>query len=155
MILIAAAVLRVLDQTLKACQERAAIRESPPSVKLRHPAPKGTINTTQSALDSPQDEENTRWRPVTNHITGAGNIADAGRESFQRNDREVVTPAAMQPAPPEDVDYHTGRGGAGNEHLAHGTTHGKEHAVRVADGVRSPQGLADKLKNKLFGRGKK
>ncbi|RKU46162.1 hypothetical protein DL546_008014 [Coniochaeta pulveracea] len=88
---------------------------------------------------------------------GAGNIGDPGRESFHRKDRELVTPAAMQPAPPEDVDYHTGRGGAGNEHLAHGKEHhhGKEHAIRVPDGERSPQGLADKLKHKLFGMGKK
>lgn len=47
----------------------------------------------------------------------------------------------------ENTDYHTGRGGAGNEHLAPG----KEHATRVADGATSPKGLADKLKHKLFG----
>jgi hypothetical protein len=38
----------------------------------------------------------------------------------------------------EDQNYHVGRGGGGNVHLAEGT------------GPKHPEGLADKLKNKLF-----
>jgi hypothetical protein len=87
---------------------------------------------------------------LTERKTGAGNIADAGKENSVRNDREVITPAAVRESS-ENTDYHTGRGGAGNEHLAPG----REHATRVYDGARSPKGLADKLKNKLFGMGKK
>ena len=79
-------------------------------------------------------------------FAGAANIGDAGRTSGPRKDHEVVPEAAVRPSS-ENQDYHTGRGGAGNEHLAPG----KEHATRVHDGAVSPMGLADKLKHKLFG----
>jgi hypothetical protein len=39
----------------------------------------------------------------------------------------------------ENSDYHTGRGGAGNEHVAKKPT------------TTTPMGLADKLKNKIMG----
>jgi hypothetical protein len=38
----------------------------------------------------------------------------------------------------ENENFHTGRGGKGNEHIA------------TAPGTKHPEGLADKLKNKLF-----
>ncbi|KAH8905315.1 hypothetical protein BR93DRAFT_929563 [Coniochaeta sp. PMI_546] len=77
---------------------------------------------------------------------GAANIGDPGRASTSRKDQDIIPEAAVRPSS-ENTDYHTGRGGAGNEHLAPG----KEHATRVADGATSPKGLADKLKHKLFG----
>lgn len=77
---------------------------------------------------------------------GAANIGDPGRPSTSRKDAELVPEAAVRPSS-EDTDYHTGRGGAGNEHIAPG----KEHATRVSDGAVAPKGLADKLKHKLFG----
>jgi hypothetical protein len=61
----------------------------------------------------------------------------------------VIPETAIRPSS-ENTDYHTGRGGAGNEHLAPG----KEHGTKAHDGVVSPIGLADKLKAKIFGRKK-
>jgi hypothetical protein len=80
------------------------------------------------------------------YITGAANIGDAGKISASRKDHDIVPEVAMRPSS-DNADYHTGRGGAGNEHLAPG----KEHASITHDGVVSPKGLADKLKHKLFG----
>lgn len=57
-------------------------------------------------------------------------------------------------------DYHTGRGGAGNEHMGSGHAHHGHHhdekskaeAVAGADDKdQAPVSLADKLKQKLFG----
>lgn len=52
-------------------------------------------------------------------------------------------------------DFHTGRGGAGNEHTAHdhehGNGHGDKESAETKKGVDAPVSLADKLKNKLFG----
>ena len=53
----------------------------------------------------------------------------------QRKDADAIPEAALRPSS-DDQNYHAGRGGAGNAHLADGT---KKH-----------EGLADKLKNKLF-----
>lgn len=58
----------------------------------------------------------------------------------------MVPDAAVRPSS-ENTDFHTGRGGAGNEHLAPGS----EHATGAADGAVSPKGLADKMKHKMFG----
>lgn len=80
--------------------------------------------------------------------TGAANIGDAGRTSTSRKDQDIIPEAAVRPSS-ENSDYHTGRGGAGNEHLA------PKHAADGTSGTSSPIGLADKLKNKLFNRGKK
>ncbi len=44
----------------------------------------------------------------------------------------------------DNIDYHTGRGGVGNEHLVEGKNKDKEEII-------APQGLADKLKDKIFG----
>ena len=80
--------------------------------------------------------------------TGAANIGDAGRTSASRKDVDLVPETAVRPSS-ENADYHTGRGGAGNEHVS------KPHATTVPDGARSPKGLADKLKHMMFGGGKK
>ncbi|QUC18215.1 uncharacterized protein UV8b_02456 [Ustilaginoidea virens] len=79
---------------------------------------------------------------------GAGNIADAGRAPTPRKDQDVIPDAAYR-ASLDKQDYHTGRGGAGNEHLAH--DHGKKAAQRpAANETETPVGLADKLKQKLL-----
>ena len=69
---------------------------------------------------------------------GSANIANADKgAAATRADKQVVPDAAVRPSD-ENKDYHTGRGGAGNAHLA-----------AKADEV--PIGLADKLKNKVLG----
>jgi len=81
---------------------------------------------------------------------GGGNIGDAHAPPGPRKDEDVVPEAAMR-RPSED-DYHVGRGGAANVHL------GPEHqSHKIADGhpttgtQTSNVGLADKLKDKIFG----
>ncbi|PNP53158.1 hypothetical protein THARTR1_06368 [Trichoderma harzianum] len=74
---------------------------------------------------------------------GAGNITDIGTTSSPRKDTDFVPEAAVRAS--QDVQgYHTGRGGAGNEH------HAEEHPDAKPRPV-APVGLADKLKTKLFG----
>ncbi|KAG5925751.1 hypothetical protein E4U42_003991 [Claviceps africana] len=77
---------------------------------------------------------------------GAGNIGDIGRSPTPRKDQDIV-PATAYRSSQENQDYHTGRGGAGNEHVAEKKT----AAAHKADEVHAPLGLADKLKQKLFG----
>ncbi|EGR47637.1 hypothetical protein MKX07_001791 [Trichoderma sp. CBMAI-0711] len=74
---------------------------------------------------------------------GAGNIADVGTTSKHRNDTDVVPEAAVRVSQ-DGQGYHTGRGGAGNEHRVDEPAHAKPRPV-------APVGLADKLKSKLFG----
>lgn len=57
--------------------------------------------------------------------------------------------AATRPSA-ELQDYHVGRGGAGNEHLAPGHDHHHHGGSKKKDGE-APTGLADKLKAKLVG----
>ena len=68
---------------------------------------------------------------------GAANIGSAHTKPTPRHDVEVVPETAMRPSQ-EDAQFHTGRGGGGNVHLAAQKT--STH----------PEGLADKLKHKLF-----
>lgn len=76
------------------------------------------------------------------HHLGAGNIGDAGVKTAQRTDADMVPDLAKHSE--ERTDHHTGRGGAGNEERASPMSgHNKST---------SPVGLADKLKNKLFGK---
>ena len=63
------------------------------------------------------------------------------RAAHQRTDSDLIPDAAKRSE--ERVDHHTGRGGAGNEERSNPMT-GNQTA--------SPVGLADKLKNKLFGK---
>ncbi|EON97972.1 hypothetical protein UCRPA7_6506 [Phaeoacremonium minimum UCRPA7] len=78
---------------------------------------------------------------------GAANIGDAHKKGGPRLDKEVVPEAAVRPSQ-DNSDYHVGRGGAGNEHVVN-----KDKAKEKKDLV--PTGLADKLKNKIFGSFKK
>jgi len=67
---------------------------------------------------------------------GAGNVGSPGLAPTNRKDSEVVPEVALRPSSDEPV--HTGRGGAGNVADA-------QPAVEA-----HPEGLADKLKHKLF-----
>ncbi|OAA60983.1 hypothetical protein SPI_05007 [Niveomyces insectorum RCEF 264] len=115
--------------------------------------------------------------PFSTGRGGTGNIGDVGlRRSVERADAPVVPEAAVRPST-DLSDYHTGRGGAGNEHLAPGHDKTKAGTAKPADDkgkvagsaapgaaataaaaaapttnghhVDNPMGLADKLKHKL------
>ncbi|POR38671.1 Uncharacterized protein TPAR_01128, partial [Tolypocladium paradoxum] len=77
---------------------------------------------------------------------GAGNIGDVGTAASKRKDQDIVPEVAVRPS--QDAQgFHTGRGGAGNEHTA------SNHEKRAADKGPlngAPIGLADRLKEKLF-----
>lgn len=85
---------------------------------------------------------------------GAGNIADVGTKSSERADKDIIPEAAVRPSQ-DGRDFHTGRGGAGNEFS--GNVEGKKSLEKPAEKATpvAPQGLADKLKAKLFGGFKK
>ncbi|KAM7206601.1 hypothetical protein V8F33_000244 [Rhypophila sp. PSN 637] len=76
---------------------------------------------------------------------GAANIGDAGTKPAHRQDKDIVPEAAVRPS--QDTDYHTGRGGAGNAQIA-----SKKEGVDATEP--KYQSLADKIKNKLFGKKK-
>jgi hypothetical protein len=80
--------------------------------------------------------------------TGAGNISDVGLPATVRKDQDVVPESVVRPSQ-EQYDYHTGRGGAGNEHLA--IDHEKKAAEKQLAAGSGPISVADKLKSKLFG----
>ncbi|XDG07048.1 hypothetical protein ABKA04_006663 [Annulohypoxylon sp. FPYF3050] len=99
--------------------------------------------------------------------TGAANIADAAVPAAPvRADREVVPEEATRPST-DDASFHVGRGGAANVHLSPEDKAKQEakhepakHAHAASKVVDSPtgtgdakanQGLADKLKHKIFG----
>ncbi|KAL6906842.1 hypothetical protein GGI43DRAFT_380369 [Trichoderma evansii] len=75
---------------------------------------------------------------------GAGNISDIGTTATQRKDGDAIPEEAFRPSQ-DTQGFHTGRGGAGNEHYGQ-----DEHAEAKPRPV-APVGLADKLKTKLFG----
>ncbi|OAA45554.1 hypothetical protein NOR_03343 [Metarhizium rileyi] len=79
---------------------------------------------------------------------GAGNIGDVGSVATSRKDKDVVPEIAYR-ASQDNQDYHTGRGGAGNEHVGNG--HDKRAWPKTGERGVAPVSLADKLKNKLFG----
>ncbi|CAG8951298.1 hypothetical protein HYFRA_00008048 [Hymenoscyphus fraxineus] len=68
---------------------------------------------------------------------GAANIGSPNQKATVRKDEEAIPEAALRPST-ENQDHHVGRGGEGNVHLAE------------KQGPKHPEGLADKLKNKLF-----
>lgn len=79
---------------------------------------------------------------------GAANIIDKNAAA-PRTDADVVPPEATRPSS-DNKDYHVGRGGAGNEHLAPG--HEKKATTTTAADVKGGNvGLADKLKAKVTG----
>ncbi|SPN96726.1 uncharacterized protein DNG_00246 [Cephalotrichum gorgonifer] len=90
---------------------------------------------------------------------GSGNIGDAKTTAPLRGDKEVIPEAAIHPAPATPQDYHTGRGGAGNEHVASSEV-GSKKSSKADETESAPEkpvsvSLADKLKGKLFGGFKK
>lgn len=60
---------------------------------------------------------------------------------MERKDGDLVPETATRQS--EDTNHHTGRGGAGNEHVG---------LVKEEPKSSAPIGLADKLKAKLFGK---
>jgi len=68
---------------------------------------------------------------------GAANIGSPGLKATGRKDEVVIPEIALRPSM-ENENFHVGRGGEGNVHTATPVT--QKH----------PEGLADKLKNKLF-----
>ncbi len=84
--------------------------------------------------------------PYSSGRGGVANILstspDQKRKQTKRNDAEVVPELATRPE--DATDHHIGRGGQGN--VVHGHNGEKKG---------HPQGLADKLKDKLFGRKEK
>ncbi|KAI0534252.1 hypothetical protein GGR58DRAFT_516290 [Xylaria digitata] len=76
---------------------------------------------------------------------GAANITDKETPAAPRADKDVVPAEAVRPS--VDGDFHTGRGGVAN--VVH-TPEAKEENGAAA--TKAPnQGLADKLKHKIFG----
>jgi hypothetical protein len=84
---------------------------------------------------------------------GAGNIGSPHllpTTLGKAHDLEVVPDTAIRKS--ADGDYHTGRGGLGNVHLDEATKE-KEEEEKTEKRKSSPhEGLADKLKNKFFGK---
>ncbi len=54
-----------------------------------------------------------------------------------RKDEVAIPEVALRPST-DNENFHVGRGGVGNEHIA------------APEAQKHPEGLADKLKNKLF-----
>ncbi|KYK55407.1 hypothetical protein DCS_07370 [Drechmeria coniospora] len=76
---------------------------------------------------------------------GLGNIGDIGRAPTPRRDQDMIPEAALRPS--QDTEFHTGRGGAGNEmHVPRE----KPAAAKTGGGGDAPISLADKLKARLF-----
>ncbi|KAH8602537.1 hypothetical protein B0O99DRAFT_499308 [Bisporella sp. PMI_857] len=72
--------------------------------------------------------------------TGRGGVANIGSPKVaatKRNDDLTIPEQALRPSS-EDQTFHTGRGGGGNVHIP------------SAPAPKKYEGLADKLKNKLF-----
>ncbi|KAI0505112.1 hypothetical protein F5B22DRAFT_537161 [Xylaria bambusicola] len=79
---------------------------------------------------------------------GSANIADKDTPVAPRADKDVVPVEALRPS--VDGEFHTGRGGAAN------VVHAPEDDGNDAAVKHPPnQGLADKLKHKIFGMFKK
>jgi len=90
----------------------------------------------------------TQLRQVANITpSGAGTIADIGTPTTERKDVDIIPETAVRPSQ-DGRDYHTGRGGAGNAQTAGSEKESEEHEKPV---VKTPVGLADKLKSKIFG----
>ncbi|KAI9828695.1 MAG: hypothetical protein M1832_001798 [Thelocarpon impressellum] len=80
--------------------------------------------------------------PVSTGRGGTGNITGVGTAAANpRPSTEHVPPSAVRHS--ADENFHVGRGGQGNAH------HAEKPGANGTAGV-THQGLADKLKNKLF-----
>ncbi|KAI0147588.1 hypothetical protein GGR57DRAFT_476090 [Xylariaceae sp. FL1272] len=82
---------------------------------------------------------------------GAANIADKETPVAPRSDADFVPTEAIRAS--LDEDHHTGRGGAANIQLS--DKHAAERGLSQTGAKNPNQGLADKLKDKLFGAFKK
>lgn len=78
---------------------------------------------------------------------GAGNIGDVGTPTTERKDQDIIPEIAIRPSQ-DGRDFHTGRGGAGNAQVGTPERKSEEEEKTTA---KTPVGLADKLKSKLFG----
>lgn len=116
----------------------------------RHPCQSRTPHCLHAKTRSESDKSSHSSPPadlLTIHAcvlldaTGAANIGDAGVKQTVRADRDLIPDAAVRPFQ-DNSDYHTGRGGAGNEHIA--------KRDKAASGEAAPVAVADKLKEKLF-----
>ncbi|CAG1963507.1 hypothetical protein HYE67_009206 [Fusarium culmorum] len=79
--------------------------------------------------------------------TGAGNIGDIGTPTTERKDQDIIPEIAIRPSQ-DGRDFHTGRGGAGNAQVGTPERKSEEEEKPV---TKTPVGLADKLKSKIFG----
>ncbi|KAE8148654.1 hypothetical protein BDV25DRAFT_13964 [Aspergillus avenaceus] len=81
---------------------------------------------------------------------GAGNIGSphVRPATGTPHDAEIIPELAIRDS--TDGDYHTGRGGQGNVHLDE--AHKKEKEEKKQQKSLAHEGLADKLKYKIFGR---
>ena len=95
-----------------------------------------------------------RTTEVLTHPIGSGNIGDPKTSAPQRADKVIIPDAAVLP-PHDAQDYHTGRGGAGNEYVGSESGSKKSDGEAGAKAPEAPISLADKLKGKLFGGFKK
>ena len=102
---------------------------------------------TKQLLHKTQDGDVSQ---LTMSASGAGNISDVGKPTGDRRDEIQIPDEAVRAS--QDQEYHTGRGGAGNEFTA--VDHEKKAAAKARQ-EGAPMGIADKLKNKLFGGMKK
>ena len=113
--------------------------------KSQNTCPSHIVGMTRLTIHSYGDGEIVREGAVGDHgdgafSTGRGGAANIGSpkvDATARKDELAIPEVALRPSM-EDQNYHTGRGGQGNAHLS--GPQGKQH----------PEGLADKLKNKLF-----
>lgn len=83
---------------------------------------------------------------------GAGNIGDAGVKTPNtgRLDQDAVPSEAYRPS--TEGDFHTGRGGLGNEHAAGKGGHKPLAESTSTSSGNAPMSFADKIKFKLFGK---
>ncbi|RDA82485.1 hypothetical protein CP532_2316 [Ophiocordyceps camponoti-leonardi (nom. inval.)] len=79
---------------------------------------------------------------------GAGNIADVGSAASQRRDQDHVPDSAVRVSQ-DKQDFHTGRGGAGNEHSL-SLDSDRRPMVKTQTSNDASISVADKLKDKLF-----
>lgn len=83
-----------------------------------------------------------------NTPTGVGNIGDAGTKPSERRDSDMIPDQARKSLEPNEA-HHLGRGGIGNEQAP---SESDKATTPTESKPKVPVGLADKLKNKLFGK---
>ena len=84
----------------------------------------------------PQQPTRFRSLPSNMVLTRSPTVGSPHVKAAERKDGVAIPEVALRPSM-ENENFHTGRGGTGNVHIAEGAP-------------KHPVGLADKLKNKLF-----